>query len=154
MQKIKKMKSVNNEEFRLMLIKDLIENESNQQLNIILDPEINIKNRLKERHFLEEIQDGRRDCYICSDRTIKSIRTYYQCKFCEIALCLTKCFEIFHTKKDSYKLKKIYILRKKTEYLRKKKILTKLIWAHIWAQKHQRVKNFSRQTSQIFEKIS
>ena len=86
-----------------MLIKDLIENESNeQQLNIILDPEIYMKNRLKERHFLEEIQDGRRNCYI-SDRTIKSIRTYYQCKFCKIALCPIKCFEIFHTKKDSYK---------------------------------------------------
>ena len=98
MRNIQKMKSVNSEEFRLMLIKDLMENESNeQQLNIILDPEIHMKNRLNERHFLEEIQEGRKDSYICSDRTIKRIRRYYQCKFCKIALCPTNCFEIFNT---------------------------------------------------------
>ena len=103
-EKSKKMKSVKIEKFRLMLVKDLMENESNEQkLNIILDPEIHMKNRLQERHFLEEIQEGRRDCHICSDRTIKRIRTYYQCKFCKMALCSTKCFEIFHTKKNSYK---------------------------------------------------
>ena len=93
MRKIKKMKSVNSEEFRLMLIKDDMENQSNeQQLNIILDPEIHMRNRLKERHFREEIKEGRRYCYNYSDRTTKRIRTYYQCKFCLIALCLYKVF--------------------------------------------------------------
>ena len=26
--------------------------------------------------------------------------TTYQCKECEVALCVTPCFEIYHTKKD------------------------------------------------------
>ena len=53
-----------------MLIKDFIDNETNEK-------QLNMKNRLKERHFLKEIQEERRDCYICSDQTSKRIRTYY-----------------------------------------------------------------------------
>ena len=68
-----------------MLVKDLIENKSNeQQLNIILDTEIHIKNRLKEGHFLEEIQGRRRDRYICNNRILNVLEHIINVSFVKL----------------------------------------------------------------------
>ena len=57
--------------------------------------------RLYERHFPSEIpMKRRRNCIVCSQ--VKPRKTSIECKAqgCNVALCITPCFEIYHTKSD------------------------------------------------------
>ncbi|GFX76154.1 piggyBac transposable element-derived protein 4 [Trichonephila clavipes] len=67
--------------------------------------------RLTERHFLEVIAPSEkklrpaRKCYVCLPKKNdngKRIRkeTQYFCPDCEVGLCLTPCFKLYHTKLD------------------------------------------------------
>ncbi|GFV15745.1 piggyBac transposable element-derived protein 4 [Trichonephila clavipes] len=67
--------------------------------------------RLTERHFLEVIAPSEkkprpaRKCYVCSlkkNDNRKRIRkeTRYFCPDCDVGLCLTSCFKLYHTKLD------------------------------------------------------
>ena len=69
--------------------------------------------RLHERHFPTTIPAGEgrkrkrpcRECVVCNklpglDITLPTKRTSYWCEDCGKALCVTPCFEIFHTKPD------------------------------------------------------
>ncbi|GFX13621.1 piggyBac transposable element-derived protein 4 [Trichonephila clavipes] len=67
--------------------------------------------RLTERHFLEVIAPSEkklrpaRKCYVCSlkkNDNGKRIRkeTRYFCPDCDVGLCLTPCFKLYHTKLD------------------------------------------------------
>ena len=57
------------------------------------------KNRLKGKHFPEELEHNRRiDCVLFSNRNVKRIQTYYRCDICKVGLCIGKCFKDFHTK--------------------------------------------------------
>lgn len=63
--------------------------------------------RLTGRHFNEELppcSSGRiRQCVcICCNKKKgrKKVTTRYRCKICRVALCPTRCFELYHTKVD------------------------------------------------------
>ncbi|KFM61996.1 PiggyBac transposable element-derived protein 4, partial [Stegodyphus mimosarum] len=67
--------------------------------------------RLTERYFLEIILPSERElrparkCYACSIKkndNRKRIRkeTRYYCPYCDVGLCLTPCFKLYHTKSD------------------------------------------------------
>ena len=60
--------------------------------------------RLVERHFIrqmsQESKKQKRKCVRCQAIGIKKRETTYQCKECEVTLCVTPCFDINHTKKD------------------------------------------------------
>ena len=64
--------------------------------------------RLSERHFLAEIpptqarpnERARLQCHVCANTTKrpkKAQRSYYWCRECKIALCVTQCFTDYHT---------------------------------------------------------
>ena len=63
--------------------------------------------RLTERHFpakLPESQTGKqgqRRCVVCSEKKGRGRKTtVYQCKQCNMPMCVVPCFELYHTKVD------------------------------------------------------
>ena len=48
----------------------------------------------------QEPKKQKRRCVRCQGIVIKKRETTYQCKEYGVALCVTPCFEIYHTKKD------------------------------------------------------
>ena len=48
----------------------------------------------------QELKKQQRRCVRCQAIGIKKRGTTYHCEECEVALCVTPCFEIYHTKKD------------------------------------------------------
>ena len=63
--------------------------------------------RLYERHFLEKIpllpsgKFSQLECIVCSNKKGNGRRTTtYQCKQCELAMCVVPCFELYHTHVD------------------------------------------------------
>ena len=72
--------------------------------------------RLTGRHFLSKIpqKEGQkskplRTCPVCSTTTgkrktpgdgRKTVRSTYECKTCDVGLCVDSCFELYHTNKD------------------------------------------------------
>ena len=60
--------------------------------------------RLTERHFIRRIsQKGgarvRRNCARCTTMGKRVVSIYY-CPSCNVTLCVEKCFEIYHRKRD------------------------------------------------------
>ncbi|KAK2575766.1 hypothetical protein KPH14_003655 [Odynerus spinipes] len=62
--------------------------------------------RLVSRHFPSKYinptgmrQNGRRKCVVCSKHKKRS-ETRFECKECNVGLCIAPCFELYHTKKD------------------------------------------------------
>lgn len=62
--------------------------------------------RLVSRHFPSKYtnptgtrQNGRRKCVVCSKHKMRA-ETRFQCKDCNVGLCIEPCFELYHTKKD------------------------------------------------------
>lgn len=54
--------------------------------------------RLVGRHFpKKDDNESNRRCHLCSIKNIRH-RTKYSCSTCNIALCITPCFETYHTK--------------------------------------------------------
>lgn len=63
--------------------------------------------RLTERHFPDKVPTrpngtpGQRDCAVCSGKRGRRRKTTtYCCKQCGVGLCVTPCFELYHTKVD------------------------------------------------------
>jgi hypothetical protein len=66
----------------------------------------NLPLRLMQRHFSSKIESTTsqkksptRKCVVCSKNN-KRRETRYMCKNCDVALCVTPCFETFHTNKN------------------------------------------------------
>ena len=58
--------------------------------------------KLVERHFISSVQGKHkmRRCHVCSHtskRPKKRTRTHYECKQCNVGLCVELCFQNFHT---------------------------------------------------------
>ena len=63
--------------------------------------------RLVGQHFIRtRDQSKKRQRYRCVRHTASGIRkdTIYQCRKCDAALCISPCFEIYHTNKDFLKV--------------------------------------------------
>ena len=109
-------KKLNHDEFRYHLVNYLIQ-EGLKSYKIPLPPVLSSKlgqyhvkdhneRRLSERHFLKNIpaREGRkrqkrsRRCFVCSKLPgCKKKRTSFWCEECRKPLCISNCFEIFHT---------------------------------------------------------
>lgn len=97
--------------FRLEIVDRLIERHAHVTDRIGRPGLLPNPMRLTERHFLEIIPPTEkklrpaRQCYVCSlqkNENNKRIRkeTRYFCPDCDVGLCLTPCFKIYHTKSD------------------------------------------------------
>ena len=63
--------------------------------------------RLVGRHFIStRDQLKKRQRYRCVRHTALGIRkdTIYQCRKCDVALCISPCFEVYHTNKHFLKV--------------------------------------------------
>ena len=63
--------------------------------------------RLTGRHFPERLapcSSGRPRqcvCVVCSNKKgRRKVTSIYQCKICKLCMCITPCFELYHTKVD------------------------------------------------------
>ena len=102
--------------FRREVVKALVGETSQQP--IIVRGAVNPRDteRLTGRHFLSKIKQKEghtskplRTCPVCSPTTgkrksagdgRKTVRSSYECKVCDVGLCVDPCFELYHTKKD------------------------------------------------------
>lgn len=100
-----------NLQFRLEIIDQLIERHAAVEERKGCPGLLPTPLRLTERHFLEIIPSTEkktrpaRQCYVCSlkkNDNGKIIRkeTRYFCPDCDVGLCLSPCFKIYHTKSD------------------------------------------------------
>ncbi|XP_046827605.1 protein tramtrack, alpha isoform-like isoform X5 [Vespa crabro] len=62
--------------------------------------------RLTGRHFLSvyvsntaKSKSARRKCVVCAKNKKRS-ESRYECKKCDVGLCIDKCFELYHTKEE------------------------------------------------------
>jgi len=88
-------------EFRLEVIKDLLRKHGTEKLPHGR-PHTHMTGRLTERHFSALIPDNKyRKCHVCSNTTRKpqdkTKRTRFECRDCNVGLCIDGCFETFHT---------------------------------------------------------
>lgn len=87
--------------FRLNLVRELLQATGGTTKK--LPTSIETPFRLSGQHFLKKndatpkVKNGLRRCFICS-KTDNPKRTTYSCENCDIPLCVTPCFKIFHTK--------------------------------------------------------
>ncbi|XP_062604100.1 piggyBac transposable element-derived protein 4-like [Saccostrea cucullata] len=103
--------------FRRKLVEQLIQTSGATIGVHVGRPAPRILERLTGRHFLARLEEGGkmllRQCIVCGPaekEMLPSMRpgekrpsrcghtTSYKCKECNVALCLTPCFEIYHTK--------------------------------------------------------
>ena len=90
-------------------IADMNESEAPERIT-----EADQADRLKGRHFLESIEQGRKktkNCHVCYHKAVRANVPYaerkryrkstsYRCKTCKVPLCIEPCMELYHTKKD------------------------------------------------------
>ena len=92
-------------DFRLNVVRALIEEFGAQKLDSRDRPSIETPVRITARHFpskVESSSDGRRRCFVCSHTTRgpkQETKTSYECKECNVGLCVVPCFEAYHTLK-------------------------------------------------------
>ena len=79
--------------FRLQVLRALLNLDPNDSISHL--PKLS---RLIGRHF-PKLLDKNRRCNLCSLRQTRR-RTLYICSTCDTALCITPCFEDFHTKQS------------------------------------------------------
>ena len=106
--KVKHKESIQFNDFRLELIRQLIERYA-QPKNPIGRPTIGENPiRLTARHFPSLVPPtdagkmGRRSCIVCSHTSRREKQrsdTRYQCDVCNVGLCVVGCFEEYHTLK-------------------------------------------------------
>lgn len=99
--KIEKKDNVTMQTFHLRLLKDILRKYgdlNNVSCNkYIIDRPL----RLTERHFPSRCKSkisktALRKCVVCSNNDIRR-RSRYECKDCDVGLCVVPCFEIHHT---------------------------------------------------------
>ena len=88
-------------DFRLRLIKEICTKFA-QETPVHGRPAINFHKRLVGKHFISSIKGKgkQRRCYVCSNTTTKQKkhkRTRYECKECNVGLCIEPCFQEYHT---------------------------------------------------------
>lgn len=102
--------------FRREVIKSLIGETTPQPTQVRGAANPRDVERLTGSHFLTKIvqKEGQkskplRTCPVCSTTTgkrktvgdgRKTVRSSYECKVCDVGLCVDPCFKLFHTKKD------------------------------------------------------
>ena len=92
-------------DFRLKVVRALLEEFGTQKLDSRGRPSIETPVRITARHFpskVESSNDGRRRCFVYSHTTRgpkQETKTSYECKECNVGLCLVPCFEVYHTLK-------------------------------------------------------
>ncbi|XP_055924618.1 piggyBac transposable element-derived protein 4-like [Argiope bruennichi] len=97
--------------YRLNLVNQIISQYSSKipKVNVIPKSAESLNPlRLTERHFpklcsKETGEKVRRRCFVCSHsrkNPPKRQMSYYECKDCNVGLCVDPCFQIFHTKKE------------------------------------------------------
>jgi len=107
------------EEFRIKLVENMVKRYStergemmNRPITIEFRGDMAKGRRLIDRHFLEEIpkepgsKDQRKDCVYCSDRSNDANKksrqkTKYRCQQCQVPLCPTSCFKVYHTRAET-----------------------------------------------------
>ncbi len=106
--KLKKNINLRLATYQLEVIRQIIEKYGSQVRSSIGQPPSDSPLRPTARHFPSRIPstvtqaNPRRKCYVCANtvRRAKSRRdTSYECIECELGLCLTNCFEDYHTLK-------------------------------------------------------
>ena len=83
--------------YRSILIEQIV--DSLPKKKVSNDYNMKFYSRLKGKHFLQEIEEGkRRDSVVCSNRVKRQrVTSYYECEICKVCLCPTSCFKSFHT---------------------------------------------------------
>jgi hypothetical protein len=106
--KLKKNINLRLASYQLEVIREIIEKYGSQVRSSIGRPSEDNPLRLTARHFPSRIPstdtqaNPRRKCFVCANtlRRAKSRRdTSYECVGCDVGLCLTDCFEDYHTLK-------------------------------------------------------
>lgn len=106
-------KSISMKDFRVMLIKELLEFHKEGLYSSCNVPIQDNVRRLTERHFYEKIpatgkkKTPTKRCHVCSPagktepgKSARRKETSWQCESCKFALCIAPCFKLFHTQKD------------------------------------------------------
>lgn len=88
-------------QFRSQVVYQLIETYAGQRSGNVLTSPVSNPLRLTGRHFPNLYIDktgkkSRRKCVVCS-KIKKKKQTYYECKICNVGLCVDQCFEKYHT---------------------------------------------------------
>ena len=106
--KLKKNINLRLATFQLEVIREIIEKYGSQVRSLIGRAPPDNPLRLTARHFISRIpstatqSNTKRKYYVCANtvRRAKSRRdTSYECIECDVGLCLTNCFEDYHTLK-------------------------------------------------------
>lgn len=105
--------------FRRKLVEQLIQTSGENSAAHVGRPAPRILERLTGRHFLDRLEEGgkslHRQCIVCGPAEREMLppmrsgekrpsrcghMTSYKCKQCNVPLCITPCFEIYHTKQE------------------------------------------------------
>ena len=96
---------LNHENFRIQLAIQLLEEAATTPPPPLLHPPPFA--RLTERHFPEKVpprvtgQAAQPECVVCTKQKGRGRKTTtYQCKQCQLPMCIVPCFELYHTKTD------------------------------------------------------
>jgi hypothetical protein len=103
--KTKNSESLQLKEFRPELIKNIILKYGNQKRISVGRPTLDSPLRSSVRHFPSPVPSTasktatQRKCHVCSHTIIrgKSVKyTRHQCEECNVGLCATDCFKVYH----------------------------------------------------------
>ena len=97
----KEKKTLELSEFKLEVVKELLGKHVTEKPPVG-KPHTHLTGRLTERHFPATISDNKYRKYcVCYNTTQKlqnkNKKTRYECKDCNVGLCIDGCFEKFHT---------------------------------------------------------
>ncbi len=111
--KLKTGKTMHLSDFRLEVIRSIIESVGSQKNEKKGRPPLENPMRLTARHYPSLIQDystehtserkRRRKCHVCYNTTTapkKETKTTYECVECNVGLCVVPCFKLYHTLKN------------------------------------------------------
>jgi len=95
------------QQFRVELAKELLHSAGEEVIQTANPQSQPPVNRLTERHFparTDITPDGKflqPDCAVCSRKKGRARKTTsYICRQCKLPMCITPCFELYHTKVD------------------------------------------------------
>ena len=104
-------KKLTHEQFRIELAKEMLLQVSTDTAEVAplphgrLQRQLPPQSRLTERHFpgnLPSTPSGKKrqtECTVCSKKRGRGRKTTtYMCKQCQLPMCITPCFELYHTK--------------------------------------------------------
>lgn len=105
--------------FRRKLVEQLIQSSGGSITTPLGRPAPRVLERLTGRHFLDKLMEGEkplhRQCIVCGPEEREMLpplrpgekrkrrcghMTSYKCRQCNVSLCISPCFEIYHTKQE------------------------------------------------------